>query len=203
MARSQGGLLSGWDTGAWASTPAWPGVYCGLCPILSFKVPGRSGLLAKPKSGPSRLRGRTQDTAQLGCYPGAVSQVTQVWLLASHPTPRPMFTTPYLFRLRPPSIRQNPLPPTLPLCGFPVFIACFSGSPRPLACLYPNPNHTAWPRPSPSSLPTLDSAPLKQMMTWSSRNTYAVPHTVPCTVRGALHRTFTTALGSGFPFYRG
>lgn len=76
------------DTGAWASTPAWPGVYCGLCPIVSFKVPGRSGLLAKPKSGPSRLHGRTQDTAQLGCYPGAVSQVRRGLAAGQPPHPK-------------------------------------------------------------------------------------------------------------------
>lgn len=170
------------NTGAWASKPAWPGLYYGPCSILSFQVQGRSGLLAKPQSGPFRFCSRTQDTAYLGCYTGAGSQLRGALDAGQLPPPHRRYSlhltsSPCELLL----IRQNLLSPALLLCGFPVFITCFSGFPRRLASLYTHPI-ILWP----SLLPTSHSAPSKQRLTWHLLNTYPLPRTVPRTVHGLL-----------------
>lgn len=119
--------------------PACSGLCGDPCPKLSFQVPGRGGLMTKPKSGPFRLCRGTQNTAGLGCSAGAAPVQKRFGCRTASP-PRCRYSLhltssacELLF------IHQNPLPPALPLCGFPVFVTHFLRFLWPLASLYPNP----------------------------------------------------------------
>ena len=129
---------------------------------------------------------------------GAASSEEELWMLDSHPASTHIFTIPSW------ELPANSYSSVKTHCLQPCFCAVFlrlslisQGSHSPSLPL-PKPNHSGWPCPCPSQLPTSASAPWKQRLIWYLFSTHLLPRTVPHTVHGLLHLIFTTALGSGF-----